>query len=142
MIQRIGFEHGNRILVCVDSYENKVFSGRIYGHLDDTEPFESLTEFLIKTESLLDELQRPQAYTSIRSFSNTAPRLGYSSSALSIRHGLEATFEIQVLYRQHTSWQGILYWREQHIEQRFRSVLELIFLMDSALQRQERREFA
>lgn len=38
-----------------------------------------------------------------------------------------------MIFRQHTSWQGVVIWLEQQMEQSFRSVLELILLMDSAL---------
>lgn len=44
-----------------------------------------------------------------------------------------AVFEIRVLFRQNASWQGSLLWRERKLEGHFRSVLELMRLMDSAL---------
>ena len=54
--------------------------------------------------------------------------------------GKVATFTIRVLFRQHTSWQGTILWLEKNMEQSFRSVLELILLMDSALRRIETEE--
>ena len=47
--------------------------------------------------------------------------------------GTAATFELRILFRQHASWQGELLWLERSDRQSFRSVLELITLMDSAL---------
>ena len=43
-------------------------------------------------------------------------------------------FYIRVLYRQHSSWQGEIYWKQDQQKQYFRSVLELMLLIDSALQ--------
>jgi len=44
-----------------------------------------------------------------------------------------ATFRLRVIFRQHTSWQGTLLWQDERQEESFRSVLELIHLIDSAL---------
>ena len=43
------------------------------------------------------------------------------------------TFAVRILFRQNASWQGSVTWLEGNREESFRSVLELIFLMDSAL---------
>jgi len=56
---------------------------------------------------------------------------------LQLRRGEQATFEMQIIFRQHTSWQGVITWLEEKMEQSFRSVLELILLMDSALRKAE-----
>ena len=40
---------------------------------------------------------------------------------------------IRVLYRQNASWQGRVVWREESRSETFRSALELLFLMHSAL---------
>lgn len=44
-----------------------------------------------------------------------------------------ASFLIQVQFRQNATWQGSIQWLDQKKTQRFRSTLELIQLMDSAL---------
>ena len=44
-----------------------------------------------------------------------------------------ATFRVSVLFRQNASWQGTLLWTERAVDAQFRSVLELIRLLDSAL---------
>ena len=57
-----------------------------------------------------------------------------------IRHrGAQATFLIRVLYRQHASWQGEVTWVDQQKTEYFRSVLELIRLLDSVLITEEKR---
>lgn len=47
--------------------------------------------------------------------------------------GEKATFTIQVQFRQNATWQGTIAWIEGKKVQRFRSTLEMIKLMDSAI---------
>lgn len=120
-------------VVCVDSYDNGVLVGRIYSPHWDVESFSSLSQFLIRMEALLDEMQMPQSYTVPRKFSTLLQPEPERPVSSPVRKGAKATFELQVIFRQNTSWQGILLWREQNREHSFRSVLELVILMDSAL---------
>ena len=133
MTDRVWFDESRKILVCVDSYDSGVLAGRLCNAARETEAFESLSQFLIKMENLLDEQQMPQSYTQPRSFPAMIPDIDNRIAPLSARKGALATFQIQVIFRQHTSWQGMVVWQERHMEQSFRSVLELILLMDSAL---------
>ena len=48
--------------------------------------------------------------------------------------GKEATFLIKILFREHSTWQGVIYWRETGEKQAFRSFLEMIMLIASALE--------
>ncbi|MBQ2819515.1 MAG: hypothetical protein IKM67_05230 [Clostridia bacterium] len=50
-----------------------------------------------------------------------------------MRKGRLATFSIRLMFRQNASWQGSVSWLEGSSEETFRSALELIFLMKSAL---------
>lgn len=122
-----------KILLCVDSYEEGVLQGRFYNPYWEMEHFSSLSQFLLKIQQLLDELQLPQSDTQLRTFYTPFPAEAGGDSLAAVRRGSRATFELQVIFRQHTSWQGLLIWREGGTEQRFRSVLELVLLMDSAL---------
>lgn len=129
-------------LVCVDSYEDGVMKGRFFDPCQQSESFDSLAQFLIRMEQLLNHRQEPQAYTQARTFSSLLMPQEPGASPASIRRGLLATFELQILFRQHTSWQGRLLWRETGTEQSFRSVLELVILLDSALRSPDGRDAA
>ena len=119
--------------VCIDSYENGVLTGRIYNpYLDTGQAFESLTQFLFRMEQLLDTMSFPQSSTAARTFAETPKHWQFPAGA-EFRNGRAATFVVKVLFRQNASWQGSVVWQEGGQEQSFRSVLELIFLMDSAL---------
>ena len=93
-------------------------------------------------EALLEAGNMPQSYTKPRTFSPLAPRTERDAQPPAIRRGEKATFEVRVLFRQHTSWQGVIIWLERNAEQSFRSVLELVLLMDSALREKEELETA
>ena len=119
--------------VCVDSYVDGVPKGRFFNpYFDQWIPFLSLTQFLTKMQHSMDEMAFPRSFTEIRSFASvTSPPAVQTDGHLF--QGKRATFAIRILYRQNTSWQGSVTWLEGHREESFRSVLELILLMDSAL---------
>lgn len=120
--------------VCIDSYNDKVPVGRLYNpHLSNGENFRSLVELLMCAESLFEEMKLPQASTICRTFSPMPTDRKISSAAETPKKGTLATFRIRVIFRQHASWQGSVQWVEEGLEENFRSVLELIVLMDSAL---------
>lgn len=124
--------------VCVDSYEEGVLVGRFYHPLRlEGESFRSLSQYLLKMEGLFDEMARPQSDTKVRSFGVwSAPRAEKPRLSQEIK-GRLATFRVRILFRQHSSWQGEIIWIEKALSQRFRSVLELIHLLDSALRREK-----
>ena len=129
-------ERGNEFrttIVCVDSYEHAVPTGRFYTpYLSEGVRFESLMDLLQKIENVLDGMDFPQAFTITRSF---APARVLEAAPVADRSpcGALATFSLKVLFRQNSSWQGSLTWLEGRMEEGFRSVLELLFLMNSAL---------
>ena len=124
-----------RTALCIDSYEDEVPTGRIY-HPCKPEgiPFRGTTRFLLEMEEILDSIQCPQSFTAARRFgSHVVESIGKTAGSAGKR-GKLATFEIRILFRQNASWQGSMLWIEEGRTHSFRSVLELILLMDSALQ--------
>ena len=45
----------------------------------------------------------------------------------------QGTFEVSVKFMQNNTWQGHIHWIEKNKKQNFRSVLEMLRLMDEAL---------
>ena len=128
---------GIRATVCVDSYENGNPVGRFCRGYGQQEAFGSLSQFLIRMEEELEILQNPQSYTTPRTFSSSLQPSGGMEHPLPHRRGEKATFQIRILFRRNSSWQGLVRWQDTQQEQSFRSVLELILLMDSALRTME-----
>lgn len=137
MLEKLWCPENNRVLVCVDSYCNGVLSGHFYNFYQEAEEFESLSQLLIRVETMLDEQRTPQSYTTPRTFASIMDQLGDTELPAASRKGERATFELKILFRQHASWQGTVVWKERRQEQSFRSVLELIHLLDSALRASE-----
>lgn len=119
--------------VCIDSYENGIPRGSMYNLCcEEGCTFESTTQFLLEMEKLLDQMEFPKAFQKPRSFAKAVPAADGTSTE--IRHsGDLATFTVRVLFRQNASWQGSVVWQEGRQEESFRSVLELLMLMHSAL---------
>lgn len=131
MLQKVWVCDSRKHILCVDSYNDGVLKGKFYDSFRQEYPFASLSQFLLKMEQLLDDLPAPQAYTQLRRYHSTQEMPDTTGPPGG--RGAIATFELRVIFRQHTSWQGVLLWREKRLEHSFRSVLELVALMDSAL---------
>ena len=124
-----------RTLVCVDACEQRAISGRMYhSSMEYGLQFHSLMELLLDMDELLDEIQLPQATVEMRTFGKRRRSLrGTPVPIVREWTGEIATFEVRVLYRQNASWQGTIKWIEGKKESQFRSVMELLTLVDSAL---------
>ncbi len=120
--------HNNNLytLVCVDSVENGVVSGRFYhGGLDSERTFRSTTQFLLDMDRILSGGVCPVS-------SDSAGSIWYT--------GKIATFKLRVMFRQNASWQGSVMWLETRHEVKFRSALELLSIFHQTLvPSQERR---
>jgi hypothetical protein len=117
--------------VCID--DGQTFSGRLSNPYRKEEiPFCGVMEFLRQMELLLDEMKLPQAFAARRAFGSpgVTDRMPPEQTP---RRGGAATFDLRILFRQNASWQGSVTWIEAQQEEPFRSVLELLLLMDSAL---------
>ena len=120
--------------ICVDSYRSGELKGTLCHPGMETEgtSFQSLTQMLIQIDNMMNDENFPQSFSARRLFVPLPPpKEDCWDTALHC--GKKATFMIRVLFRQHASWQGSVTWMEGHNEEMFRSVLELVLLMDSAL---------
>ncbi len=121
-------------IICVDQYENKRLCGRLYNSShEDGCLFQSTIELLLSMEAALGEKNSPQSYSCRRVFRPASEYPIVEKMQEGPREGKIATFSLRILFRQNASWQGTLYWHEGRQEERFRSVLELLLLVDSAL---------
>lgn len=126
--------------VCVDSYQNGVLNGRFYNpYLEGGQSFQSLMQFLLGMEQVLDTMDFPKSFTATRTFADPPVQLVEAAQG-EYHTGDLATFTVRILFRQNASWQGSITWLEGRQEQSFRSVLELILLLDNALQQADATE--
>ena len=122
------------ILICADSHKKGVLSGRLFFPGRKAEVFSCLTQCLLRVNSLLDEEGQLQSFTEPRTFRQRQLPECLPAPEDSLPQGAIATFHLQVLYRRNSSWQGKLVWMEQDQLQSFRSVLELMMLIESGTQ--------
>ena len=134
MQHRIRGNEYRTTVACLDSYEKGVLAGRFYNpYLETGEHFESLVQFLKQMEVVLDNMNLPQSFTTTRAFAPPPEHRSGGPPEGESQEGQLATFAVRVIFRQNSSWQGSVTWLEAGREESFRSVLELILLMDSAL---------
>jgi len=125
-------------IVCIDDYDNKIPQGKIYNaYYEGGVSFCGVIDFLSNMEAMLEEMNYPQSFSSRRSFGSSAVKKTPDLSPDAVQEGKYATFSLRILFRQNASWQGSLYWHEGKEEESFRSVLELLLLIDSALRTKE-----
>ena len=122
-------------VVCVDSYLDGILSGRLLNSsLDEAISFRGIMDFLRKMEDLLNDMNFPQPFSAVRSFREASlEKQGTGPPDIGSQRGEAATFGVKVLFRQNASWQGSVAWLESGQEESFRSTMELLLLMDSAL---------
>lgn len=129
-------------IIRIYSYRNRNPQGTFYNPYYGQEVvFENLTQLLFTMENLMDEMGYPRASVQTRGFKGVPERLARASVAkqllLSPNQEAIATFKVKVLFRQGASWQGRVSCTDTGDEISFRSALELIKLMDSALPQPE-----
>lgn len=134
----------NGVVMCFDEiYGHGQYRGRLYHryHKGAIEIASSLQ--LVQTmEHLFDEIQFPRPNVKDRSFTEDSSaqvrrheekeRVMSDKDILS-NHGDIGTFIIKVQQRQAGTWQGRVTWVDRNKTVRFRSILELIKLMESGI---------
>ena len=127
-------EPNRTLLLCVDSYEAGLLTGRLYSaRYENGQNFSCLMQALQAIEQTLEETNYPQAYSQMRKFLPRKESVEEAVGPEQVRRGKVATFSIRILFRQNASWQGSVNWIEGNDDEPFRSALELIFLINSAL---------
>lgn len=104
-------------LICVDSYGDGVPAGRFYSG-DGERTFSCMVHLLRAMEDALADAATAHWVEEIPETS---------------QRGRMASFLVRISFCQNSTWQGSLTWLEIGQEERFRSALELVFLMDKAL---------
>lgn len=148
----------NGIVLCADRGAGYHLSGRFY-HFYSREPvyFENADQLIFEMEEFFDKIHFPYPATNIRTFSGNKStdrnekdektrgqeQRGYrfekrekimKDQELLNRHGDMGSFIIRVQQRQNSSMQGRLTWIEKNKTVYFRSVWEMIRLIDSAVE--------
>ena len=127
-------EADRTFMLYIDSYHNGIPTGRFHKLSNpQVHHFDSLSQLLLQINNHLDQENFPQAFSRMRGFQNPSSLTASPLAQACSKKGNAATFIIRILFRQNASWQGNITWVEGNQEEYFRSVLELIHLLDNAL---------
>jgi len=139
----------NAVVLCVDGWGADGFSGRAWNaYREEPLEFNEPVEAIFGMERFFDELKFPFASTTMRRFKEASPGKAaaggrparplekekvMSDKDLLEKHGDLGTFIIRVQQRQNSSWQGRITWMDEDKSVNFRSIWEMIHLMEEAI---------
>lgn len=141
-----GFLPKNVICVCIDEIKEELIEGRMYHCYSETPVlFTNQLQLLAEMEALYDRLNFPQASTRDRTLKPKKVQTETDKEAEAVKDeqdiknqvGRKASFIVRVTSRQNATWQGSISWTERGITKHFRSALELLKLIASALEDDE-----
>jgi len=136
-----------RMRTEIVSFEGGLIKGELYSqYLEAPYVFYDLLRMIEKMEEIFDSKGFPQAFLKPRTFDGAGRAVRKNKllknctmkdimdlKTLEGPDGVKCTFEIAVRFRQNATWQGQITWAEKNLKQNFRSVLEMLRLMDEAL---------
>lgn len=139
---RINRSAPNLVVLCVDQRQPNNFCGRFYHkYAADATVFSSAEQLQIRLDDFYEAICFPQAAISPRRFTQQPPTIDWKgreivqeTDKLLEHKGNLATFVVHVQYRQNATWQGKIIWADQKTECSFRSALEMIKLIDQAVE--------
>lgn len=133
-----------RVLICIDDLYSEELRGRWYNpYRPAAQEFDNVVSLLGALERFYNTLVYPQSSVALRSLSRTGQRQTIqrkevkrymSDEIFKTERGEKATFVVQVQFRQNATWQGTVTWAEKNQTSHFRSALELLKMVDEALQ--------
>ena len=138
----------NLAVVCIDQVKEESYVGRLYHkYTVESLGFHNVEQLLLLIEQLCDKSGYPQSTTKKRTFQpdtkNTSREEASQVANIDLmleEKGSMATFIVHVKYRQHSTWQGEVVWAEKNEKRTFRSALELLKLIDNALEENAQEE--
>lgn len=135
------------VCVCVNLVEKDEYSGLLWHQYEDQpEVFQGMLDLIQIMEDLFERLQFPQRSTVNRTFvKKKTPdhqiikkeNQTMDFKRIQDKRGDLGTFVIHVKYRQNSTWQGEVVWVEKKRKKCFRSALELLKMIDGALNSEE-----
>ena len=131
----------NLMNVCIDRNFGNEITGRCYNRYSPYPvQFDGMNHLFIRMDQLMDTIDFPQSSTKNREFFKRQ-RCKTDGGTVKVKtaeeilkeSGKKATFVVNVAYRQNATWQGKVLWAETGQSCYFRSALELMKLIDNAL---------
>lgn len=134
------FYSANMFRVCIDAYKEDI-SGRLYSPLSTEEiTFGGVGELLLKMDKLFDKVGYPQAFQNKRSFDGEQgvgnayrgiPKVLRTGENIVAQTGAYSTYDVEVISRRNTSWQGVIYTADGERKGEFNGEVELLALFST-----------
>lgn len=123
----------NSCHVAIDTYDFGRLTGRLQNiQTDRVVHFTRPEDFTAALGNFI-EIGVSQAEPMLKGL-NYSQIIANEAWSLCRRGGGKASFYIKILFRKHSTWQGVIYWREARVEQHFRSFKEMLFMIASAVE--------
>jgi hypothetical protein len=138
-----------KLRICVDGIDGGAVNGRVFSQrLKEPFVFTDLSNLVLRLDRLMDEQNYPQAFQRKRTFMTAAPaskknrdetaredddRPYLDAETVEGAAGKKATFELQVLSRQNTNWQGFVDFLDGAGRREFESDLEFFAMVNETL---------
>lgn len=128
----------NSLRICIDKMDENEIAGRFYSPLKkESIEFNDFIEMITKADKVFDEKGYPQAFQCKRSFKGEEchpsfcmkPEILRETDQIVNQKGTIASYDILVISRRQTNWQGILQDTEGKKLGEFRGILELLKLI-------------
>lgn len=132
----------NGVVLCVDQKKGSRLCARIYHGYSRVETnVSNVEQLLFEMENFFDTINYPHPTTDSRKFIISQQEVSsreekekiMSDKELLSKRGDLGTFIIRVQHRQNSSWQGRITWMDEDKTVYFRSVWEMIKLVENAL---------
>lgn len=124
--------NSSEFVVAIDCVSPCVGGTIYHRNIPEGVSFKNVTEFALTVEDVLDQMDEAGLAEHTQFASAQAARL-QAALTPSAHAGNIATFRLDVMFRQHCSWQGRMVWVEQGTEVKFRSFLEFVLLVNDIM---------
>lgn len=131
--------------VCVDELWEGGIRGQVVSRrLTAPMAFSDVGHLLLQLEEVFDRQNFPQAFERKRTFTDEHHSDSLLPLAADLEHGMDpqlvaqaagkvSTFDLYVITRRNTTWQGFVDWLDGRPRSHYKSVLELLKLLDPLL---------
>ena len=130
----------NQIFVSLDKSKSDLCGTIMHNSLPEMKYFSGIEQLLKWIDVIMKQPGFPESTVKYRSFKDGEKKMDKMPMEFTTEHGEKATFVVSVMYCQNATWQGTVKWLEGGRTEKFRSLLELIKLMDSTIEESQSEE--
>ena len=129
----------NSLRLCIDSRADGNMGGRLYSTLNKNEiEFCDIMNMFTQADKMFDEKGYPQSYQDKRSFQKTAAPSGFRMNPIMERKPVDIinqkgkiqTFDIAVVTRRNTTWQGTIYDFQGKSLGTYKDILQILSILE------------